>query len=343
MINERNGIRAIELTDDDFSPSPIRLNENGVPAKLSIHLCWFDLFDEEHPNEPPYFYLRECTPVKAINCGMIRYGKTPLTYHTPIAKIDELTPFGTPVVYMRVEGDPDGLTDDVQTWEAKSIDPNHKLVIRYSSKAVHVTDGDLLNVTGIFLPWAMESHSDVGLGFPYLTGHAEYSGTYNGRKVRGLGGWDRSFAGELEANMAGRLFIGLVFIAIREDGRRECGFINQLGNGMCFYWLEGNDPITSDKVYVDHLHWEEVPYLNDGTMTFTEAVFHAPEIGLEIHYHAKYGRRGQNIIPEDRPGMGQTAGEFYVGKTPYRHKEVFCFAETHNALKSIIETQYGLQ
>lgn len=326
-------VEAVKLTSEDLSLTPPRLETNGEPTPLATgynYCTW-----QEDPNQPPIQYLRSFNGEILKSGGFIRLGETPVSPHSVLSHNKKIYPVGSPLQYEEVKGDPEGLTDDLVTYEQRAADP--KLLYRYSSKQARIVEGDVMDWTFDYLPYAMVVNENGPLGVPYICQQAIISGTYEGRKVSFLGAWDRIYRSTTMEATYGKLFKYLNFIGIQPNGCREWGIAMIFGNkGVGFYCKDGEEPVVSTNVEFQAT-WAPLAYLGDGTVTFTKATFSFA--GKVIHYEAKYAYRGwdeESILSLRKHGYNLTSGAWYEGSTPYNHEKSFTFAESHEAFKDKI-------
>lgn len=288
------------------------------------------------PESPPIHYLRSFDEEKIKSGGFIQLGESPLSPHTALSHNKKLFPVGNLVQYKEVEGDPEGHANDKTTFEQFVEDP--KLLFRYSSTHARYAEGDVMDLTLEYLPYALVSYDQGPIDVPYICQQAIIAGTYEGKEVKLLGAWDRIYRSTTMEATYGKIFIYLNFVGIRKDGCREYGIVMIFGNkGFGFYHKDGEDPIVTTEVTMEAT-WEPVTYLSDETASFTKAAFHFG--GKVIHYKAKWGFRGwdeESRLSLRKHGYNLTAGSWYEGSTPYIHDTTFTFGESHEAFVGKVE------
>ena len=231
--------------------------------------------------------------------------------------------------YVKVEGDPEGLTDDPYTFEIHASTP--RLLYRFSSKHARAVEGDFMDLTYDLMPYAMVLNANGPLGHPYVHQHAVIHGTYEGRKVSYVGAWDRMYDMKFEQAFQGTIFAAMSFAGVHPDGTREWGMVARVGDnrGFGYYCKDGEEPVVSIDVDIE-ANWVPLPYLDDGTMILTDATYRFEN--KTIHYKAKWGTKGQNYQPLPWSGFSGTGGVWYEGDVPCKFEKSFAWSENHNAL-----------
>jgi len=298
---------------------------------------WGYIFDDE--GKPPVFYFREIS-AKGISplYGIVRLSDDPQKPHIQTGDAKYMNP-GFETEYIKIDGDPEGLTDDPYTFEIRANNP--ETLYRFSSRHTRVIEGSVLDLTYDHFPYAMKVTGN-GWSAPYYFQPARIHGTYNGNKVDFLGGWDRQFINPEGTGVGfeGKLFGGMVAAAIRKDGRCECCSTTMVGDQAgAFYYLEGEPPVISNVVTVDPV-WEPLAYDNDGTYLLRKAVFQIAN--KRLHYEANWGCRGFMDVspPGSLAGFSQSGGIWWEGDTPREYEKFFVYCESHGALMDNIK-KYG--
>lgn len=315
-------LEAIQLTENDLSLSPDRFYVNGEERQLFAGWVWGVLQDDPTPNRPPIHYLREFDGNSIHpNGGFIRLAETPVQKHQGLEHCFEMHRGDKDVSYVKCENESE------YSYEIKAQDPY--MLYQFSPHKVHMAEADFIDVEYELMPYALAVYECGALKAGYMHQHAIIRGTYEGKPIHYLGGFDRMYGGW---NFGQLMFTGMTFMGIHEDGTREWGFMGLIGKdrGMAFYCKDGEMPIATTELSVD-AEFVPLEYTDDTTMVFRKAVFKFA--GKEIHYQAKWGYRGQTYEPETQPGMCQSSGVWYEGKEPVTFKESFVYAETHNALE----------
>lgn len=330
LTTNKPEIEAVKLTSEDLSLTPPRFAVDGESSPLATGYTWCTW--QENPDMPPTHYLRSFDGEKLKSGGIIRLGETPVAPHTVLSHNREIYAVGRPLQYVEVNGDPEGQTNDSVTYEQRGTHP--KFLYRWSSKHARLIEADILDLTFDYLPYALVVNENGALGVPYISQQAIINGTYEGRKVSFLGGWDRIFKSTTMEATYGKLFIYINWIGIHPNGCREWGVAMRFGErNIGFYCKDGEQPVVSNDVQIDAT-WERVPYLNDGTVAFTRATFSFA--GKMINYRAKWGYRGwdeESILSLRKNGYSLTSGVWYEGSTPCEFEKTFTFAESHEAFE----------
>lgn len=316
-------VEAIKLTKSDIGIMPDRFQKNGEVRKLVAGWNW--AWYQEDREKPPIHYLREFHPDGfSANYGIIRLGDSVLKDKVGLEHYFKMSPESASLyeidkgVYDYAQKSSDGLVE-----------------CHFSENTAYIREGDILDLHYEYFPYAMLVNENGALGSNYIHQHALIRGTYEGKEVRMLGGWDRTYGGFTSLEQ-GNLFAGMSFAGIRENGCRESGFVAKVGNrGIGFFYRDGEEPVVSSEVTMEAT-WKLVPYVKGRKLyVYDEAVFRFG--GKEIHYHAKWGFIGQNYAIHEESSMSQSSGKWYEGQTPYKFKDSFVFAECHNAHKECIE------
>ena len=96
------------------------------------------------------------------------------------------------------------------------------------------------------------------------------------------------------------------------------GSFNEDGKTVAIYYIDGETPIICDYFTLE-ADWVHLPYVDDGTCVFTDAVIRFS--GKEFHFHGKWGNKGFTEKPRiEKHGQSQISGTWYEGKIPYRHR-----------------------
>ena len=208
---------------------------------------------------------------------------------------------------------------------------------------VDVEEGDFFKATLKPYPITLIDHHTIFPPMSQISQPCLISGTYEGKEIVGLGSYDRYFMPQdIKKDMGEDLgYICASVSGIREDGRFEMALItiNFSGQQCGIYWIEGADPIVSYKVKFE-ADWKPLPYTDDGTCIYENAVIKFADIVL--HIHGKWGTKGFTKEPRvERHGQSQVFGTWYVGDEAYEHKLSNSFMENMNCYKSVLK-QYDL-
>lgn len=341
-------IEAVKLTPDDLSLTPYRfaVDDGELPSLIN---GWIWGFMQENSETPVTIHMRTFGPEGKLtmNYGISRMADTPTDPPTGLEHCLEMYPGNYPdanpdfpfpddkqIQYTKVEGDPEGLTDDPFTYELRGSDP--KLLYRFSSKYVRAVEADFMDLTYENLPYAMVLNANGPFGYPYVMQHCKITGTYEGRKVSYLGIWDRMYGKRFEEAITTDLLTSVAFAGVHPDGSCEWGGVARVGKkGFGWFFKDGEEPIVSTDVKCES-NWEPLSYANDGTMVLINATFRFAD--KVIHYETKWGSRGQNYKPLTWSGFSAGAGTWYEESNPCKYDMSFAYTENHNALeRNIIE------
>jgi hypothetical protein len=101
------------------------------------------------------------------------------------------------------------------------------------------------------------ANANGGFGVPYLHQQMIMTGTFEGKPITGIGGWDRMFGTGLNETLGGKTFCGMTFVGIHKNGKKKWGFIGTSGSGIGFYCKDGEEPVVSSKVIISDIEWEK--------------------------------------------------------------------------------------
>lgn len=194
-------------------------------------------------------------------------------------------------------------------------------------------EADILDVKAEPFPYCIIQHQGEIANFTEIIQPAIVTGTYEGKPISFIGSYDKVFipkakTTDIGADMA---YILVLDHGIRKDGRKESVviYINEKGQSMGGYYLEGEEPVCSTNVKME-ADWYHLPYVNDGTVGYKDAVF---TIGSKvIHFQGKWGTKGITAHPRlDKHGQSQIFGTWYEGDIPYEHEMFTTFHENMEA------------
>lgn len=316
--------KAIEfrkLCLDDLTLKPKHFQRVGKGYTLGRHYVWGIIFpngDEDHP----VYYSRNMQLDKYRACGIIKLADRPLESHTE-AHISDIATRGMETsLYQKV-------SDDPVVYHQGTDVPYSDL--RFMENHATWKETDVLDLNVEYWPYALFMHKETGYGIEYFHQNVTYTGTYEGKEVKGLACFDRSYiADDIDVqtgiNKVCDLYVFTSCSGIRQDGRKEM-FYAVIGgengeNTVGIYWLEGEEAIISENVMFE-AEWIDVPYLpkDDPTCGYINAVWKIEN--KEIHMNGKWGCSGltdSNLV--NRVGTTRTFGTWYEGKEPYEFKYV---------------------
>lgn len=318
------GVDFRKITADDLSERPKCFERDGEVALLR-HLNWCVLNPED--DTVPHYYMRNMEPDNYRWGGIIRLADSPLgfqssAHHTELAQADTVV-----TRYHKCVDNPD-------TYEISSEIPFTRF--RTSANGFTWKEANVLDVTGTPFPYMVVIHPNSPQGICYWVQPAVIRGTYAGKEICTLGAFDRFFT-PLDKTEQQRAvqevlkhYIWSYYMSVRQDGRREMAYMNickHNGEGVGIYWLEGEEPIMSDKVTLD-AEWHRLPYapLSDPSLTFTNATWRFG--GKEIHFTGKWGAKGHTPTPRlYTVGLTHCYGTWYEGATPREYLMQHCANE----------------
>ena len=252
--------------------------------------------------------------------GIVRLADGPLLPHTSI-HYQDLAQGSDAVCHYRK------IADSPITYRINSEAPFSEFT--YKEAEAHWKEGDILELQAEYFPYAIFVHTDSPQKIDYWHQFVILKGKYHGEEIKTLGCFDRLFSPKekrVETVKEATTYIWSYFSGIREDGRKECAYANiheRNGHGVGFYWLEGEEPILSDEVYLE-AKWHRLSYTDkdDPTVNFTHAVWRFAS--KEIHCDCQWGSKGFLDKPRlETIGLSQTYGPWYEGRAPYKHQMWF--------------------
>ena len=275
-------------------------------------------------NDKPIYYFRHSNPNSFRFGGFVELGDDYLMpqkggyHHSDIAQIDAKIKG-----YRKISSCP-------LTYGFESEEPFSEY--RFYDDHATFKEGDFFEVNATPLPITIVDHGCIFPPMNQVSQPCLLEGTYEGKKVIGLGSYDRYFMPKsIKTDFAENLgYICASGIGQRDDGRYEVmiATINDNGTKCGIYWLEGNDPIYANDVKFA-ADWVHLPYVSDGTCIYQKAVISFA--GIEIHITGKWGTKGFTKEPRiERHGQSQVFGTWYTGNSLYRHKLSNSFFENMN-------------
>lgn len=294
--------------------------------------------------KPPLYFHHGYLDTIRFN-GVTEFGDDYLSpqysgkYHDEMAQPDAVVT----KAYERFEDTPSGYV--MQT------DKPFSQIKYYDDGTVTCKEGDVIDLTFKPLKFANVDYGNMWKNHFQVQQPCLLTGFYEGVPVMGMGSYDRTYIPpEVFAQhdiLSESAYIYVVGHGIREDGRAEAYMItiglygensNGINNG--YYWIDGEDPIVVKDASIE-AEWVHLPYVDDGTVVYKDAVFH---IGTkEIHFTGKWGTKGFTKEPRiDRHGQSQVFGTWYEGDTPYEHKLYFGWGEHTGAYDYVIKA-YGFK
>ena len=339
------GIDVRKFTAADLDPKPeCYQNEIDGYAGLVTFTSYAMLF----PNgvdEKPIYFMRNSNADSFRWMGVINLGDGPLDYQTSAHHEDLAQADARVSPYQKV-------SDDPVAYEIKSDYPYSYR--RYSEEGCIWKEGENGSVFDLKyepLPYAIFEHKDSPRrGLFWLQG-AIVSGTYEGKPVAGMGGFDFTYledGGDHIKHDNTLAYVVSLLLSVREDGRREIAYAcipvepGGNGNGEAYYFIDGEEPIVTNEVCLE-ADWRRLPYLLEGdhTVVMVDGVWKFG--GKEFHVNGKWGAKGFTAKPRlERIGQSQCFGTWYEGKEPYKQKMYHVITESMSASEENI-TKMGFK
>lgn len=324
--SDKYDIREPELDDITLEPKVFQY-EGQEPYVLCRHLNWLMFYVEGE--KTPYYYMRNSEVDKYRWGGIAKLGEGPLApqvraHYEDIAQKDAVVK-----PYRKI-------SDDPVIYQTSTDAPFSEQTF-YENYCI-LKEGDFLELKCEYWPIGMFAHTCSAWNGEYLYIPFSVEGTFEGKPVKGLGQFDRAYSQigkeEERINAAVGYIIDGAYLGIRKDGRKEAfyGYIQEeKGKGSAFYWLEGEDPVISEEIYID-TEFYHLPYLpkEDPTCATKDIVWRFAD--KVIHFNGKWGSRRFTSNPLDnKKGYSNSFGTWYVGDEPYEHALSQTFNESTTA------------
>lgn len=333
VINFKNIIsqgyyEEVKITEDVFQTIPSFFqNELDGNAELALVDPFGMLYQDGDFQKKPYYYFRHAlidqyrfggivelgndyksTQMKGETKGLFQQGDGIDKYKKRLSNNNEeyCYGFGTDEPFSEFR-----LFRDHQTWK----------------------EGDILDIKASYISNAIVDHQASFENLPQVLFPVLLEGTYHNQEVKGLGFFATNYKPKLQkASILESLgYITMMLSGIREDGRFEHAFISidQSGIAGAYYKIDGEDIISSKEVSIETV-WEHLPYVDDGTCVYKNAIFRFG--GKEVHFEGKWGTKGVKEKPYlEKHGQSQILGTWYEGAVSYKHKVSFTFGENMEA------------
>ena len=316
-------IEFVRHEDDFYNECPeVLQTEFDHNAKLSLIDQYGLIFDKGWEDEPVLF-------VRHGNIDGYRFGafsrlnsdikglQTPL-HCADIAQKEETGRFQK-------------LCDKPLTYGYGTADPFSEY--RYYSGYSTWKEGDILDVKASPFPYCIIQHQGDIANFTEIIQPSLVTGTFAGRPISFIGSYDKVYIPKEEKRDIGSTMAYILVLdhGIRLDGRHESVviYINPEGKGIGGYYLEGEEPVSSDDVVME-ADWFHLPYVDDGTVAYKDAVFHIKD--KTIHFTGRWGCKGITAHPRlEKHGQSQIFGTWYEGDVPYKHQMFTTFHENMEA------------
>ena len=292
-------------------------NDNDSHAKLGL-VDFYGVLYLDGTDKKPIWFIRHCNPDRIRFGGIMEPSDDILGLQKPL-HLDDLAQKGDVMhPYGRVDENYFGISCEEPFFE-----------YRYYADYATLREADAFFLYAKYYPKAIYKHADHSTFISQITQPCELSGSYEGKEVKGLGNFELCYFPQNEVRDLNdyAAYIYSYCSGIRKDGRRELMmvYIDLSGKGSGYYWLEGKEPVFSETVEME-TEWYRLPYMNDGTCTYKNAVFRFK--GKEIHFIGKWGYKGLTAYPRvELGGQSQNMGIFYEGSEPYEHEISITFNE----------------
>lgn len=316
-----------KLTIDDLELAP-KFFENKQDGNAAFgKAAHYAQFFVEGINNPVY-YFRNTEPHKQRWAGIIELGDGPLQVQRGLHQHDIAQEDAATIKYQKVRDYPK--TFEIKTENPYSLlrffdDENGGVIGEF----IEGKDGRILDIKVEPFPVAMFSHSNSKQPAPYFQVNTIVTGTYLGKNIKGMGGFDRTYIvepvkgneEEEDKNYSATYRVNCaLYSGIRRDGRKECVYAliaDENGKGVGMYYIDGEEPIVTNEVRLD-AEFHRLPYVNDDTVVYTNATW---KIGPKIiHFIGKWGTKGFTAYPKiEKHGQSQCFGSWYEGDFPYEH------------------------
>ena len=316
-----------KLTIDDLSLQPACFqNSIDGDAALGKMAHYAQFFVPGIAN--PVYYFRNVNPDSQRWAGNSEFGGDPLAPQRGLHGDDLAQEKTWTIPYHLVRESP-------RTYEIASANPFS--LLRFTddgnggvfAEFKEGKDGCILDLRVEPFPVAVISHANPDQPAPYFQVNTIFSGTYMGHPIKGMGGFDRTFlgnTGQKDKDTAEAMYSQTyqvccaLYSGLRQDGRKECVYAliaNENGKGMGMYYIDGEEPVITDSVYLDAVFCR-LPYVDDGTIVYTNATW---RIGPKtIHFTGQWGTKSFTAYPKlEKHGQSQCFGSWYEGDVPYRH------------------------
>lgn len=323
-----------KITADDLSMTPAEYNRDGVQSVLVRDMDWMMFYVEG--SDTPHYYFRKGAMDQVHWCGIVSPGKGegPLTPQTSDHYRDMAQ-------YTRLEMPYQKISDNPVVYQMRGNNPFIEKTF-YEDHAVF-KEGDFLDFRADYWPVCFFAHRGSRWNCDYVYQPFTLSGTYEGKKITGLGQFDRAYTDHggwtpEEKRNSVSYCINSALLGIREDGRREIFYSiihdNNQGKDPVYYWLEGEEPIVTEEISAE-TEFYRLPYNlpGDDTCTYKEVTYRFA--GKVIHYKSIWGSRRYTDDPlHEPPGYTNNYGTWYEGDGNYRYKLMHTFNETTTATVS---------
>lgn len=317
----------VKMSEDLYALQPqVFHNERDDDAKIALCDPFGVIYVEGE--EKPRYYMRHALIDMYRFGGVIELGDGPFDIQKS-GDCDEFFQSGQISDTFRKREDEQG---EDYVYGFGTEEPYSKFRF-YKDHAVFEEGKDILKINAKYISDPIVDHQCAFGNLPEMFFPSVFEGTYRGKKICGMGHFAMNYqlAHQRESILSSLGYISLTVMGIREDGRYELAFIamDQTGTAGAYYKLEGEPLISSSSVSME-ADWYRLPYVDDGTCVFKDAIFRFA--GKEIHFEGKWGTKGVRPEPRiEKHGQSQILGTWYEGSTPYKHKLSMTFSENMEA------------
>lgn len=305
-----------KLTDICYTPDYFDTDIDGHGV-----LNLIDMYGQLYPNgldKKPIWFIRHCNQDKTRFGAIHEPGDNYLSVQTPL-HLDDIAQKDSKIIkYRKINEKCYGIDSKEPFFE-----------YRFYEDYLTYKEGNILDLKAELFPSAVFKHADDVTITSQITQPCLYTGTYEGKPVKGIGNFELVFFPKEDKRNLND-FAAYIYandVGVRKDGRKEVSMVyfSLDGKSNAFYWLEGENPIISKEVRME-AEWEELPYVKDGTCIYKNATFYFG--GKEIHFEGKWGAKGLTAYPRiELSGQSQVFGTWYEGNEPYKHEISMTFHE----------------
>ena len=316
-----------KVSEDLLSLTPsVFHNEHDDEAHVA--LCDPFGFIYKEGEEKPYYFMRHALIDMYRFGGIVELGDTPLDFQK-----------GSDVADFHQKG---MITDSYRRYPDKEgeefvygfgTEIPYSRYRFYKEHATFEEGKDILKLDVDYVSDAIVDHQASFRNLPQVLIPCSWKGQYRGENVRGMGFYAMNYQlKHAHADILASLgYISISLMGIRPDGNLELAFIaiDQTGTAGAFYKLEG-EPLVSSREVSMEADWYHLPYVDDGTCVFIDAIFRFG--GKSIHFNGKWGAKGTTPLPRiEKHGQSHIFGTWYEGDKPYGHSLSFGFSENMEA------------
>lgn len=316
-----------EVTEDLMSITP-SVFHNELDDDAHVALCDPFGFIYVEGEAKPYYYMRHALIDMYRFGGIVELGDKPLDFQkgSDVKDFHQRGPItDTYRRYPDVEGEP-------FVYGFGTEEPFSKFRF-YKNHATFEEGKDVLKLDVDYISEAIVDHQASFGNLPQIFVPSKWEGKYRGKNAKGIGFYAMNYQlNHVKEGILSSLgYISLSMMGYRPDGKLEMAFVAMDQTGTCgaFYKLEGEPIISATEVSME-ADWVHLPYVDDGTCVFTDAIFRFG--GKTIHFNGKWGSKGTTPEPRiEKHGQSHIFGTWYEGDTPYEHELSFGFSENMEA------------